>query len=185
MKKFMIFSMMCLMALTSKAQVLTSATVNKVYEGVAMDSDSEFVYNAEYDGNGNITTMYVYQKRTRHKGSVDLEPLCRYQYAYTKEGLLSSRIKSVWRRGDWRQFGRHTYTLTADTYTVEFSRWNKKKADYDLPLGKMTYSLLPDESIGSIACYYRHHKNTPLELEWEAVMECRPISMDYDLTHAK
>ena len=27
-------------------------------------------------------------------------------------------------------------------------RWNRKKSDYDLPVGRMTYTLLPDESIG-------------------------------------
>ena len=76
------------------------------------------------------------------------KPICGYQYAYTADGLLSSRTKSVWRKGGWQQFGRHDYTLAENTYTVEFSRWNRKKSDYDLPVGRMTYTLLPDESIG-------------------------------------
>ena len=29
----------------------------------------------------------------------------------------------------------------------------------------MTYSLLPDESVTTVACYRRHHKDQPMELE--------------------
>lgn len=185
MKKFMIFSMMCLMALTAKAQVLTSATVNKVYQSAIKESGDEFAYETERDDNDNITTMYVYQKENRHKGKDNLKPVCRYQYVYTADGLLSSRTKSLWRKGDWQLFGRHDYTLTDDSYTVEFSRWNKKKAVYDLPLGRMTYTLMPDHSVANIACYFRQYNDTPLELAWQAPVESLPISMDYYLTHAR
>jgi hypothetical protein len=182
MKKFMICSMMCLMALAAKAQVLTSATVDHAYLNAIKESGDKFAYEKEHNDNGDITTMFVYQKKTRRKGAVDLKPVCRYQYVYTADGLLSSCTKSVWRKGDWQQSGRHAYTLAENAYTVEFSLWNKKKADYDLPLGRMTYTLRPNESTESIACYYRHHKNAPLELEWEVVTECQPINMDNYLT---
>ena len=182
MKKMMIFSMMCLMAMAAKAQVLTSATVNKVYQSAIKESGDEFAYEAESDADGIITTMYVYQKKNQHDGTIDLKPVCRYQYAYTTDGLLSSRVKSVWRRGDWQQFGRHNYTLTDDSYTVEFSRWNRKTDTFDNPLAKMTYTLLPDETVGSIACYTRHGKNGTLELDWQSAVEM-PISMDHYLTH--
>ena len=177
MKKLMICSMMCLTVLASKAQVLTSVTVNKVYENAVKESGDGFAYETERNGNDNITTMYVYQKKTRGKGAVDLKPVCRYQYVYAANGLLSSCTKSVWRKGGWQLFGRHAYMLTDNTYIVEFSRWNKKKTDYDLPLGRMTYTLLPNESTESIACYSRQGKNGSLELEWQMVTECQPINM--------
>ena len=49
MKKFMISSMMCLITLTSNAQVMTSATVDKIFDAVSQANDTEFVFNVDRD----------------------------------------------------------------------------------------------------------------------------------------
>ena len=182
MKKLLICSMMCLMTLVAKAQVLTSATVQKVYESVTTDVDNGFAYNAECDGDGRIIAMEVYRKKLQRKVGVTLIPVCRYLYTYTADGLLSSRIKYVWRRNTWRCFARHDYSLTDYLYSVDYSRWNRKKNTFDEATGKMTYTLLPDRTVSNIACYCRHHKNAPLKLEWQTEVISQPVGWDYFLT---
>ena len=56
MKKLVFATMMCIAAMSAKAQVLTSETVKNVYEVVANSSDSKFVFNADFTGQ-DITTM--------------------------------------------------------------------------------------------------------------------------------
>ena len=182
MKKFMISSMMCLMALTSNAQVMTSATVDKVYNTVSLATDAEFVYNADRDADGNIAEMVVYQEKPLHKSSFTLTPVCRYQYTYAADGMLTSRTKYVWRKNQWQCAGRHDYSLGAGLYTVSYSRWNKKKVDFDEPVGVITYTLLPDESVASVACYSRHTNKTNLHMDWQAPVESRSLNMDHYLT---
>ena len=182
MKKMMISMMMCLMALASEAQVMTSATVAEVYEKLTTGSDGGFAYNAAYNADGDIVALDVYKKKPLRKGDACLVPVRRYQYAYAADGLLSSRVRYVWRRGGWQPSGRHDYTRADGRYTVAYSRWNRKTASFDQPLGMMTYSLLPDESVYSIACYYRHRKDGVMELEWQARTECQPSGNDYYLT---
>lgn len=182
MKKLMICSMMCLMTLVAKAQVQTSATVQKVYESVTTEEDNGFAYNAECDSDGRIISMEVYRKKPQRKGGVTLAPVCRYLFAYTSDGLLSSRIKYVWRSKTWRCFARHDYTLTDHLYSVDYSRWNRKKNAFGDITGKMTYTLLPDDTVETIACYYRHHKNAPLELAWQTEVVSEFVGQDYYLT---
>jgi hypothetical protein len=182
MKKFMISSMMCLMALTSNAQVMTSATVDKIFDTVSQASDAEFVYNADRDADGKIATMVVYQEQPQRKGNFTLKPIYRYQYNYAADGMLTSRTKYVWRKNQWQCAGRHSYSLDAGFYTATYSRWNKKKADFDEPVGKITYTLMPDESIASVACYTRQRSKTDLQLEWQAPVENHTLNMDYYLT---
>ena len=182
MKKFMISSMMCLMALTSNAQVMTSATVDKVYNTVSQATDAEFVYNADRDADGNIAEMVVYQEQPQRKGNFTLKPVCRYQYTYAADGMLTSRTKYVWRKNQWQCAGRHSYSLDAGFYTATYSRWNKKKADFDEPVGKITYTLMPDESIASVACYSRERGHADLQLEWQAPVEKRTLYTDHYLT---
>ena len=183
MKKMMILMMtMCLTALATEAQVMTSETVTKVYEKATTACAGEFAYNAEYDDEGRIVATDVYRKRPLRKGDVRLVPTCRYEYAYAADGLLSSRVMYVWRSDEWRLAGRHDFALAEGTYTVTYSRWNRKAGAYDQPLGMMTYSLLPDESVYSVACYYRHHREAPMELEWQTVVGSQFVSPDYDLT---
>ncbi|WP_155950127.1 MULTISPECIES: DUF3836 domain-containing protein [unclassified Prevotella] len=182
MKKFMISSMMCLMALTSNAQVMTSATVDKVYNTVSQATDAAFVYNADRDADGNIATMVVYQEKTLRKGNFTLTPIYRYQYTYATDGMLISRTKYVWHKQQWQCAGRHNYSLDADFYTATYSRWNKKKADFDEPVGKITYTLQPDESVVSVACYSRQYNKADMQLEWQAPIESYTMNMDYYLT---
>ncbi len=183
MKKLFVCSMMCLMALASEAQVITSATINKVYEEVSADNSNEFVYNAEYDDNGCIIAQDVYRNVPRGKGDLNLIPTLRYHYAYHADGTLASRTKFEWRGGKWQCYGKLDYTLSDGRYTVEYSRWNRKKSDFDLPCGQMTYTLLANDEVTSVACYYRHHKNSPLELAWTTTVEHQPVDIDYYLSH--
>ena len=159
MKKFMICSMMCLMALTSNAQVMTSATVDKIFDTVSQASDAEFVYNADRDADGKIATMVVYQEQPQRKGNFTLKPIYRYQYNYAADGMLTSRTKYVWRKNQWQCAGRHSYSLDAGFYTATYSRWNKKKADFDEPVGKITHTLMPDESIEAHVYLHRIHRH--------------------------
>ncbi len=182
MKTMMISMMMFLTALASEAQVMTSATVTNLYEKVTTSGNNEFVYNAEYNDRGDIIAMDVYLKRNLYKDVVRLIPSRRYQYAYAEDGLLISRMLYGWHHGKWQLRGRHDYQLTDGLYTVEYSRWNRKKANYDQPLGMITYSLRPDESIYSVAYYYRHQKDTPMKLEWQTVVERQLADADYYLT---
>ena len=65
---------MCVAAMSAKAQVITSETVNHIYsEAVSDKANSDFCFNAERTGN-DITTMYVYQKTQDRKGNVTLTP---------------------------------------------------------------------------------------------------------------
>ena len=182
MKKMMISMMMCLMALASEAQVMTSVTINEAYGKLTMASDSGFAYNAAYNDDGDIVAIDVYKEEPLRKGGGCLVPVCRYHYTYASDGLLSSRIKYVWRRNGWRLFARYDYTRVDGLYTVTYSRWNRKKANYEQPLGMMTYSLLPDESIYSVACYHRHRKDAAMELEWQAWIEYQPAGNKNYLT---
>ena len=179
MKKLVFATLMCAAAMSAKAQVITSETVNNVYEEVINQTDSRFVFNAERDGNGSITALNVYSEEIMSKGAVSLTPEYRYQYAYNADGMLSSRMKYVWRHGDWQSAERYDYTLTGDSYNVEYSRWNNEKTRFDQPLGKMTYWLLPNESVASVACYYRHRDHAPMELEWQASVESQSNTPDY------
>ena len=81
MKKFVFATLMCVAAMSAKAQVLTSETVNNVYEAVSNKADGDYCYNAERKGK-DITTMFVYQKATNSKGDITLKPHLKYEYDY-------------------------------------------------------------------------------------------------------
>lgn len=146
MKKLFIAAMMCLMGVIAQAQVITSETINNLYLSSIVESGNKFAYNAESDDDNNITTMYVYRKIAQPKGEVSLEPVCRYQYEYAADGLLKSRTKCEWKNGEWQCTGRLDYTLMADLYTVEYSRWNAKTGTFDEAVDKMSYTLYADSS---------------------------------------
>ena len=63
--------MMCVAAMSAKAQVLTSKTINNVYEAVNNQTNSDYAFNAEWTGK-DITTMYVYKKDSSHNGWLPL-----------------------------------------------------------------------------------------------------------------
>ncbi len=182
MKKLVICSMMCLATMATKAQVMTSATINKVYEQSIVESGKKFAYNADRDEAGNITTMYVYKKKNMRRGDVSLEPVCRYEYDYAVDGMLNSRITSVWNDGEWHLLGRYDFNLMADMYSVEYSRWNATSGDFDKAVEKMTYTLLPDDSVNHISCYQRDDEGKPYQLAWEVEVTELPFYMNGFLT---
>ena len=94
MKKVFISILMCVAAMSVKAQVLTSETVNNVYEDVTNKTDGDFAYKAEWAGK-EITTMYIYKKNNR-KGNMTLTPHAKYEYSYTADGIMSSKVIYRW-----------------------------------------------------------------------------------------
>lgn len=143
MKKLVLAAMMCVAAMSTKAQVLTSKTINNVYEAVTNQTNSDYAFNAEWTGK-NITTMYVYKKDSSHKGMVTLKPHLKYEYSYAADGTLASRVAYHWTdsQNGWICAARHEYTLDGDKYYAEYSRYNHTTNSFDLPVEKMVYSLL-------------------------------------------
>ncbi len=179
MRQFIISAVLFLSAMTAQAQLMTSTTVNKLYEESIKENSNDFYYNAERDSNGNITTMYVYKKNS----DVDmLRPVCRYRYDYADDGMLRCRTMYVWKRGQWRCSGRHDYTLTAGHYNVEYSRWNRKASDFDKATEKMTYTLLSNDSVNHVSYYKRKHTDQPFLLSWQVSVEGQSFRMEDFLT---
>ena len=92
MKTLVLSAMMCLVAMTTTAQVITSEIVNNAYLSVATASDSKFAYNVECDDNDCITTMNVFNKTVLQNGDIELQPSCRYEYDYASDGIGSVQI---------------------------------------------------------------------------------------------
>ena len=159
MKKLAVLSLMCLLTMVTSAQVLTSKTVNDVYEQMTLNDEKGFAYNAEHNEAGVITTMYVY----RRKGD-QLKPHCQYQYDYDDKGLLQRRTILRWKQGAWRSTARLDYQLQAGSYTVELSRWNKRTRQFDAPMERMTYALTEDRQVDYISSYHRDHAHDAFRL---------------------
>ena len=51
-----------------------------------------------------------------------------------------------------------------------------------MPVGQITYTLLPDASIASVACYSRDRGHADLQLEWQASVASHTMNMDHYLT---
>ena len=167
MKKLALSAMMCLVAMTTTAQVITSEIVNNAYLSAASASDSKFAYNVEFDDNDYITTMNVFNKTVLQNGDVDLKPSCRYEYDYAADGMLLSRTIYAWQNEGWQCVGQLHYILAGDLYTVEYSRWNQKTASFDPANEMMTYTLLPDNTAYNVSCYHRNHNAKSYQLAWQ------------------
>ncbi|MBO6057855.1 MAG: DUF3836 domain-containing protein [Bacteroidales bacterium] len=167
MKTLVLSAMMCLAAMTSTAQVITSDIVNISYLSVATSSDGQYAYNVECNDNDYITTMYVYKKNVRMNGDIDLKPSCRYQYEYAADGMLLSRTTYVWYNNGWQCTGRLSYSLNDDLYCVEFSRWNPKTANFDKASEMMTYTLEPDYTAYNVSWFLRNHRGDSYKLSWQ------------------
>lgn len=167
MKKLMICSMMCLMAVAAEAQVLTSQTVRSIYENAAVqanvsdDGNYLFIYNADFDGDV-VKTQYVYKQKRSGKGKP--VPVVRYNYQYDDDGLLLSRITYRWHEGKWLCMGRHDYMLQADSYIMEYSRWNVFRKRYDNPCEKTVLALQPDQAVSDVYSYQRNGHSAPYQL---------------------
>ena len=168
MKKLAFAILMCVAAMSAKAQVLTSKTVNNVYETVSNQTEGNFVYNAERNGN-DITTMYVYQK-AGSKSNVSLTPHMKYEYQYTTDGTLASRVSYRWIDDEWKCMGRHDYNLVFGKYIAEYSRYNNTLGTFDQPIDKMVYSLMPDDSVNFVSNYHRDLPTSDFRLVSEAAI---------------
>jgi len=180
MKQLVLSAMMCLTTLFAQAQVMTSATIDKVYATVAVDSSSEYFYNASYDDNGRITTMTVYEEWPGQRGVTRLDPVCQYHYDYAVDGLLTSRTTYLWKKGEWKCAAQHTYTLTTDSYIASYSRWNRKSGAFDQATEQIVYSLLPNETVSHVSYYQRDRHSDDLLLSWQMPVE--DMSSDMLLT---
>ena len=170
MKKLAFAILMCVAAMSAKAQVLTSKTVNNVYETVTNQTEGNFAFNAERTGN-DITTMYVYQKATNSKGDITLTPHLKYEYDYALDGTLKNRVAYRWNDShrDWECTARYDYTLTDNNYFAEFSRYNQKANRFDQPLDRMVYTL--KDSINHVICYHRDRPSASFQLISETAVK--------------
>ena len=176
MKKLVFATLMCVAAMSAKAQVLTSETVNHVYsEAVSDKTNNDFCFNAERKGN-DITTMYVYQKARDNKGNVTLTPHLKYAYDYATDGTLNSRVTYRWndRQDDWECNYRYDYILIDEIYYAEYSRYNHKTNGFDQPTDMMVYTMYPDDSISHVVSYHRDRPSAPFQLISEIAVSDQP-----------
>jgi len=176
MKHLLIAILMCMAAITGKAQVLTSETVKNGYETVVNMLKSDFAFNADYTGD-DITTMYVYQKKVDTKDMVLLTPHRKYEYTYAADGTLTNKVTSQWdgMNNRWTIASRHDYILNDDTYSVEYSYYNNKTNSFEQPVDKMVYSLQPYSDVHNISYYRRQDSSTPYQLISEIQVTEMPL----------
>ena len=151
MKHLVFATLMCISALSAKAQVLTSETVKKGYETAVNMPESDFCYNADYTED-DITTMYVYQKSGDSK-NVQLTPYRKHDYTYAADGMLTSKVTS-----------RYDYSLDRDIYSIEYSHFNNKANSFEQPVDKMIYTLQPYSDVHYISHYRRQDSSTLYQL---------------------
>ena len=157
--------------LNANAQVLTKETVNNLFDKMAYQSNSDFVFNAERT-DSDITTMFVYQKNFDRKGTMTLKPHLKYDYSYDADGTLTSHITYHWLEGqnDWVCSGRHDYTLDGGIYFAEYSRYNHAAQRFDEPVDKMVYLLMPFDAVNCVSYYHRNNPSAHYHLVSEAVV---------------
>jgi len=174
MKKLVFAIMMCVTAMGANAQVLTSETVNNVYENVTNQTDGDFAFNAEMTGK-DITTMYVYKKNNNRKGMTLLKPYMKYDYTYAADGTLTSRVAYRWNEGNWAYAARYDYNLDGGKYTAEYSLFNPVANRFDEPLEKMVYTMMPDDSVNYVSCYHRNNYSSRYQLVSTAEVTGLPL----------
>lgn len=175
MKKLAFAILMCVTAMSAKAQVLTSKTVNNVYETVINQTDGDFAFNAERTGN-DITSMVVYKKNASSKGIVTLKPHVKYEYTYATDGTLTSRVSYRWNdaQNQWSCTSRHDYNLVFGKYLAQYSRFNHATNSFDEPVDKMVYTLMPDDSVNYVSSYHRDRPTADFKLISEAAVAGLP-----------
>ena len=175
MKKVFFSILMCVVAMSAKAQVLTSETVNNVYEEVTNKTDGDFAFKAEWTGK-DITTMYVYKKNDK-KGKVTLKKHAKYEYQYGADGILNSQVIYRWIEGqsNWICAARYDYKLGNGSYSTEYSRYNHADNCFDQPVDKMVYSLIPGNSVNYVSHYHRSQPTARFELVSETSVTAMPM----------
>ena len=176
MKKFVFATLMCVAAMSAKAQVLTSKTVNNAFETMIHSSKSNFAYNVEMNGN-DIATMYVYKVNTTGNDLETLKQHMKYDYTYAADGTLTSKVIYVWNNklNNWTRAARYDYTLDLDTYTVEYSRYNHKTDSFDQPVDKIVYSLIPFDNVNNVTSYHREGSSSQFQLVSEMQVIDLPV----------
>ena len=176
MKKLVFATLMCVAAMSANAQVLTSETMNSVYDQVSTQANSDFVYNAEWTDQ-DITIMYVYQKVQGKKGDITLKPHLKYCYSYGADGMLTSRVTYRWnkRQGDWVCAARRDYTLASGKYCAEYSLYNHTTDSFDQPTDKMIYTLEVNDSVNYISFYHRNRPTDSFLLVSETAVKGLPL----------
>jgi len=176
MKKLFFATLMCVAALSAKAQVLTSETVNNVYETVTHKTDGNFAHNAEWTGK-DITTMYVFKVINSPKGETSLKHHLKYNYTYAADGTLTSRVTYRWNdeQSSWVCANRYDYTVAGGIYSVEYSRYNHLANRFDLPVEMMVYSLTSDGCVNNVSCYHRNNPSSPYQLVSETTVTDMPM----------
>ena len=175
MKKILFATMMCVAAMSAKAQVITSENVKNAYETVSHQAKSKYAFNADFTDN-NITTMYIYWKNYDLRDMLTLTPHLKYDYAYNADGKLTSRLTYRWdaTSSKWTLAARHDYDLANDKYSVEYSRYNPVANRFDLPVEKMVYSLLPYDCVDSVSYYCREDSSSQLKLVSQTPITVQP-----------
>jgi hypothetical protein len=174
MKKLVFATMMCIAAMSAKAQVLTSETVKHVYEEVSHKADSKFAFNADFTGQ-DITTMYVYRMNGGGRDMLTLKPHMKYDYTYAADGTLTSKITYHWDdcMNSWKSTARYDYTLADGEYYVEYSRYNPTAKCFDQPVDKMVYSLMPYDNY--VSSYHRNDTSIEYQLISELQVLDTPV----------
>ena len=165
MKSLFFAALMCVAAMSAKAQVLISETVKNVYEEVANQPKSDFVFNVDLTGN-DITTMYVYKKNGGGREMLSLTPSLKYEYTYDVDGKVTNKVTYRWDdcQNCWACVSRYDYILDNNSYSVAYSRYNRTTKRFDEPVEKMVYSLIPYDNINCVSYYQREDSSSQLQL---------------------
>ena len=174
MKKLVFATMMCIAAMSAKAQVLTSETVKNVYEIASNSSDGKFVFNTDFSGN-DIATMYIYRANVDFRDMLTLKPHMKYDYTYAADGTVTSKVTYRWDdfMNSWKSAARYDYTLTDGKYIVEYSRYNPAEKCFDQPVDKMVYSLMPYDN--NVSSYHRNDNSSQFQLISEMQVVDLPV----------
>jgi len=176
MKKFVFATLMCIAAMSAKAQVITSEAVKNAYETASTQPKSDFVFNADYT-DSTLTTMYIYKKNETGKDFQTLTPFKKYEYAYAADGTLTSKVTYQWDADihRWNCASRHDYTLEAGKYSVVYSIYNAKTNKFEQPVDKMVYSLDPYADTSNVKIYHRNNSTSPLQVVSEIQLTEEPL----------
>ena len=176
MKKFVFATLMCIAAMSAKAQVITSEAIQKAFESATTQPKSDFAYNADYTDK-NLTTMYVYKKNEVREDLLTLTPYKKYEYNYAIDGTLASKVTYQWDSNNnlWACASRHDYIQDNDKYSVAFSRYNAKTNSFDAPIDKMVYSPQPYADVTTVTSYHRDNSTLPFQLISEIQITESPV----------
>ena len=148
MKKIIIITVTCLMAMFAKAQVINSSDILKNYQNAVNTIQNEYFYNSEME-NGKIINLYVY--RSDNTGSSSIRPTLKYHYEYDEADRLVSRTTSKWDGAimKWVVDNCLNYAYNSNGYSVEMCKWNEMTKQFVKPSEKKIYSISTDHDIAS------------------------------------